>query len=71
MKKESRTKLSIDKDQRPEEVNPYLRLSENRKKWYHQETMGKQRGKPRYDMAGMKNKKEKGHKPLTKVFKKP
>jgi len=71
MKKKIRSKLSLDRDQRLENVNPYLQLSENRRKWYHEETMGKQRGKPRYDMAGMKHKKEAGHKPLGKVFKKP
>lgn len=37
--------------------NPYLKTERKHKNWYAPNTMGKQRGKPRYDMAGKKEKK--------------
>ena len=53
------SKLAKDHDQKLNEPNPYLETQRAHKKWYARNIMGKQRGKPRYDMAGKKIKKRK------------
>jgi len=53
------SKLAENHDQKLNQPNPYLQTQQDHKNWYLSDAMGKQRGKPRYDMAGKKVKKEK------------
>lgn len=55
-------KIVKNKDQKLVQPNPYLETQRSHKKWYSSNIMGKQRGKPKYDMAArdhLKTKKEK------------
>ena len=58
----STSKLAEDHDQKLNKPNAYLQTQEEHKDWYLSNAMGKQRGKPRYDMAGKKVKKKKKEK---------
>lgn len=51
------SKLAQDQDQRLVKPNSFLETQRPHQEWFHPNTMGKQRGKPRYDMAGKKVKK--------------
>ncbi len=55
----STSKLAKEHGKRLVEPNPYLQTQKKHKDWYLRPTMGKQRGKPRYDMDGKKVKKRK------------
>jgi hypothetical protein len=58
----SNSKLSKDHDQNLNEQNGYLEIQRQHKQWYESNAMGKQRGKPHYDMDArnkLKPKKEK------------
>jgi len=59
MKNKSNSKTTVNADQKIIKPNPYLETQKPHKKWYASNIMGKQRGKPRYDMAGKKVKKGK------------
>ena len=56
----STSKLAKTHDEKLVQPNPYLETQREHKDWYAANIMGKQRGKPRYDMAGKKIKKKKG-----------
>jgi len=45
---------AVDRDNFPVETGSQLKLEKEHKDWYHPETMGKQRGKPRFDMKEQK-----------------
>ena len=51
-----------NRDQKLVQPNSYLETQKSHKNWYASNIMGKQRGKPKYDMAAknrLKTKKEK------------
>ena len=54
------SKIIKNKDQKLVQPNPYLETQKNHRHWFSSNIMGKQRGKPKYDMAAknrLKNKK--------------
>jgi len=51
-------KLAKEYSKHLTEPNPYLETQKKHQDWYLANAMGKQRGKPRYDMAGKKIKKK-------------
>jgi hypothetical protein len=52
------TKRALDRDQKLQKVNTFLETQRSHKKWFKEGGMGKQRGKPRLDMGGIKKKKK-------------
>jgi len=52
------SKLTTNPDNKPIEVNPFLRTEEKHRDWYEPNVMGKQRGKPRYDLKEIKKPKK-------------
>jgi len=57
-KKEISSKHGKDHDNNIFEPNASLYTEKCHKDWFHPETMGKQRGKPRYDLRENKKKKK-------------
>lgn len=53
------SKLAKEHGKRLVQPNPYLKTQKGHKDWYLRPAMGKQRKKPRYDMAGKKIRKRK------------
>jgi len=49
-----KSKLTTNADNEPIQINTILRTEEEHKKWYDPNVMGKQRGKPRYDLKEVK-----------------
>lgn len=47
-------KHGIDNDNKIFEPNSELNLNSAHKKWFHEQTMAKQRGKPQYDLKEKK-----------------
>lgn len=54
VRQDRRTKLSTERSRKLVETNPYLETQRNHKKWFAENTMGKQRKKPRYDLKEKK-----------------
>jgi len=53
------SKLAKEHGKHLTKPDPYLETQKKHKSWYSANIMGKQRGKPRYDMVGEKVRKKK------------
>jgi hypothetical protein len=52
-----KSKLTVDADQLVQ-INPVFHTEKEHKKWFEPNIMGKQRGKPRYDLKERKKEKK-------------